>query len=107
VDALEVVGEALAAGLDEGAVERLEVGDAIEAEGAEVFAELAPGDEGPGATPTIEGQGADGAVRVLAVEAGIGEAEDAAGGTGGVDAVELAAKGLRHLEAGGVEQDGV
>jgi hypothetical protein len=42
VDSLEVVGEALAAGLSKAAVELLAVGDAVEAEGAEVFAELAP-----------------------------------------------------------------
>jgi hypothetical protein len=43
----------------------------------------------------------------FAVEARVREGEDAAGGAGGMHAIEQAAKGLRHLEAGRVHQDGV
>jgi len=107
VDSLEVVLEALASALLEGAVELLAVGDAVEAEGAEVFAELAPGDKGPGAAPAVESERADGALRWFAVETRVREAEDAAGGAGGVNAVEQTAEGLRHLETRGVHENGV
>jgi hypothetical protein len=43
----------------------------------------------------------------LAVEAGVREAEDAASGARGVQAIEQAAEGLRHLEAGRVHEDGI
>jgi hypothetical protein len=77
LDSLEVVLESLATGLLEGAVEECELLDAVEAEGTEVVAELAPGDEGPGAAPAVEGEGADGAPGGFAVEAGVSEGEDA------------------------------
>ena len=61
-NALEIIGEALAGLESEGAIENLWAIHAIQAEGAEVVAELAPGDEGPDSAPEIEREGTSVAV---------------------------------------------
>ncbi len=106
MDSAEVVLEALASALLEGAREDRDSGEVIGAEDAEVVAGFAPGGEGPGAGPAVEGEGADDASGgEFAVEGGVVELEDVLAEAGGVEDVEELALGGGHAEAGGVEQD--
>src|SRR6202043_4001222 len=58
----------------EGLLGDLGFADAVEAEAAEVLAQLAPGEEGPGCSPVEEAEGADGALGDVAVGTGVADA---------------------------------
>jgi 3-keto-L-gulonate-6-phosphate decarboxylase len=85
----EIVGEPLAWREAEGAVEDLRALHAVQPEGAEVVAELAPGDEGPYAAPEVERNGANMAVvGGMAILAHIIETKDAAIDAGLVNQIQ-------------------
>ena len=88
-DAEEVAKGAAAARL-EGLVEHGDGPHAVDAEVAEVDAEVAPGDERPLAAPEVEAEGVDGAHGFGAVFAAIAEPDEPLGVAGGVELVEQA-----------------
>jgi hypothetical protein len=109
-DLLQIILETLAAFGSECSAGEGEGFDAIQAEGAEVVAGLAPGKEGPNAGPKGQGERADRAALGLGgsvCEAGVGEGDYGAAQAGGVELIEQAAVSGGHLMAGSEERDGV